>query len=338
MDSLNYTASQILSKHLYFDLFVSDATESKKLFRMLLRKWHPDMNKNEDTSQVFIHINKIYGMSNLSPQDKFVEIEKGIKKPYSYSVETSLYDIYYSHSDVYFKFKQKSTDLKLNYIKNLKTLKNSLEHHQFKDRYSDTLESTLYQAGDFLKVHLKNFVPLNLLLKYIVEYKDWKISAYIVSRLYDMALMFDNAGLSYIGTDPNFIFVDTKTHKIIDLSALLLSVENGSKMIALTSHQGGAFTKSDINNKTCSNVSINNLIRSTGLMLAGDLNKIGNLNMLDESSNKKMVASLLSTSSNSSVSANYKKWQVEIIPNIFVERSFYKKEIHFSDLLAYADN
>ena len=55
MDALNLSANELLKLKLFSDLFKGSDDENKKLYRHLLKKWHPDMNTT-DTSNVFVHI------------------------------------------------------------------------------------------------------------------------------------------------------------------------------------------------------------------------------------------------------------------------------------------
>lgn len=337
MDSLNLSSSDILKLKLFGDLFKGSDAENKKLYRLLLKKWHPDMNSS-DTSDVFVHITQLYDSLGVAIAPKSVEIN-GKDYSYLYNVSKDIYDIYYTDNGRGFlvEFKHKAAEIKRNYVATLNNLKSFLSGHKFEDRYQDLLLCKLYESGNFAKVVVPDgYIPLNLLLKYIIDFKDWKISAYIMSRMYDQALLYSNAGMSAIGFDTDFIFVNTKTHRIIDLSALFLSSKSDEKLtLLLTPQQSTSFIKADLSNKVCTSSSINNMILSTGLMLAGDLNRIGNVKMLDDTANKEMVLAIASIDISSDILSNYKQWQTSTVKRLFNERAFYKKEIVMSDLVKY---
>src|SRR5574343_357156 len=94
MDALNLSANELLKLKLFSDLFKGSDDENKKLYRHLLKKWHPDMNTT-DTSNVFVHITQLYDSLSIAVSPKSVEIN-GKEYPYMYSVSKDLYDIYYT--------------------------------------------------------------------------------------------------------------------------------------------------------------------------------------------------------------------------------------------------
>lgn len=337
MDALNLSANELLQLKLFSDLFKGSDDENKKLYRHLLKKWHPDMNTT-DTSNVFVHITQLYDSLSIAVSPKSVEIN-GKEYPYMYSVSKDLYDIYYTDNGRGFliNFKKKNSEIKQNFLANTNSIQTLLRGHKFESRYQDLLSCKLYENKEFAKVFLpEGYVPLNLLTKYIVDFKDWKISAYIISRLYDTALMYKAANLSCIGFDLDFIFVDTKKHQIVDLSALFFSnMIDHNLTLALSPQQASSFVKSDLDKRVCSEKSINNMILSTGLILAGDLNRCGNIKMLDDSANKDMVSVIAGIDISKPIRENYEQWQTKSVKRLFNERSFYKKEIVMSDLVKY---
>ena len=334
MDILSLDADQILQVNSYVDMFGGES-ESLKAYRRLLKKWHPDMNPGSSTDNVFVHINKIYSQGSSDSTGGILDMY-GSQYKYSFKLEKSFYEIYYftDLSGFYIKFNQKGEELKKNFVANMRSLSSLLENKPFKDRYKDLLDLKLRVNKEFIKLSLnKDYVPLNLLLEYIIDFRDWKISAYIMSRMYDHAVMFGAAGLAYIGGDPDFIFVNTKHHTIIDLSAMFFSTKIDAKMIAATGPIAAALSTNDISSKICTEISTNNMIKFLGYHLSGDKVKTGNLNLIDDSCNKDVIKAL--NNMETSVSENYKKWQTEVIPNVFVARSFYDKVITDKHLLKY---
>lgn len=338
MDALKLSKSEILSTKVFVDLFAGTDDENKKTYRLLLKKWHPDMNDG-DTSDVFVHINDIYNNKAASSViEQSVEIN-GKFYPYDYALKKGFYDIYYTNEGRGFliNFTKNADKFKSNYSSIMTKLTNGLSGHRFADRYKDLLSCKLYENNGYYKVVVpQDYVPLNKLIDYIVDMRNWKMSAYIISRLIDQTLMYQHFGLSPIGCDPDFIFVNTKTHKIIDLSALFFSTEEGAKMIGLTSFQANSVVTKDIKMKVISDVSINSLVRNIALFLSGDLKTIGNINLIDKDTIHKELFELnvqMDTSTN--MVKIYEKWMTKDILNIFKERSFFKNEVSFADLRKY---
>ena len=331
------TSSQILAFTLYNQLFSDDENVAKRQRRSLLNKWHPDSNKKQDAEKVFIHINYLYGLNNTQVVENVLEIN-GKKYHYYFSIVNDIFTLYYLTSfKLLIKFNFKQEELKLNFVKNRNKLDLFLNSKDFKSRYQDILNLKILSSsnGEYLYVDLpSNYLPLSLILQYIKEFKDWKMSAWIISRYYDSALLYQHSDLKYIGCDFNLVFVDTKKHLIIDLSALFFSVKD--TMLLLTNNQHKFFTHSAISSKKCDDESINSLIKFSSILLAGDTTQTGNFNLIEDIEvNKELIQQLLLINSSRSLLDNYKEWQEQTITKVFSQRSFYKKELTFNDLKQY---
>lgn len=334
-DVTTLSSSEILKINDFVSMFGSDESLTTKVYRKLLKIWHPDMNKN-DTSNVFVHIMNVFNKRTSSTTIKQETVD-GYNFTYIFKSSSDLYDLYYdSGNSLFITFKNAGEKLVKNYSKNHELIFKKLESHKLRDRYRPLLDAKIYSRQSLYRIATKgNFVPLSLLMEHITDLKDWKISAYIISRLFDMIKMYRSFGLSCIGFDPNLILVDTSTHRIIDLSALFFSTNIGEKMIALTGIQADSILKSDLSSGICSEESIMNMMKSLSYRLAGDSRGIGNHLMLDNTSNKDLVKTIRSFSD---VDSSYVKWIDKDILNLFKERSFYKKEVMMLDLLKYIEN
>lgn len=331
------TSHQILAFNSYTDLFSEDEDKAKKQRRSLLNTWHPDTNKDQDAEKVFIHINYLYGLNNVKVVENTIEIN-GKHYQYYFSIVNDIFTLYYLTSfKLLIKFNFKQEELKLNFVSNRNKLDSFLNSKDFKSRYQDILNLKIFSSssGEYLFIDLpSNYLPLSLILQYIKEFKDWKMSAWIISRYYDSALLFQHSDLNYIGCDFNLVFIDTKRHLIIDLSALFFSVKD--TMLLLTNNQHKFFSHSAISSKKCDNESINSLIKFSSILLAGDITQTGNFNLIDNSEiNKELIQQLLLINTSHSLIDNYKEWQEQTITKVFSQRSFYKKELTFNDVKQY---
>ncbi len=336
---MNLSATQILGFTSYSELFSENMADAKNQRKTLLGKWHPDVNSDPQAEAVFVHINQLYakrggvGIGSLSIVVGMTEYE------YLYAVSNNIYSLYYlKDSSILIQFHHKATELKYNFVQNIQQINFRIEGLGFKHRYVDFLGAKLSANADdtFLRVAInKDYLPLTLLMDYIQEYKDWKMSAWIISRLFDESLMFKHSKLNFTGCDADLIFVNTKTHQIIDLSALFFSTQE--QMLVLSPNQVKAVNRDSIANKTCDEDSSNSLIKFLSLRLAGDNTQSGNLNMIDASAvNTDLIKNILVIDCSKSLHANYEEWQTETIEKVFSERSFYKKELTLSDLKKYA--
>lgn len=334
-DVTNLSATEILRIHDFATMFGDDEKQSTKTYRKLLKIWHPDMNKN-DTSNIFVHIMNVFNKRSSSAAIKQETID-GYNFTYIFKSSNDLYDLYFdSGNSLFITFKNAGEKLVKNYSKNHELIFKKLETHKLRDRYRSLLDAKIYSRKSLYRIATKgNYVPLSLLLEHITDLKDWKISAYIISRFFDMIKMYRSFGLSCIGFDPNLILVDTSTHRIVDLSALFFSTHIGEKMIALTGVQADSMIKSDLGKGICSEESTMSMMKSLSYRLAGDSRGIGNHLMLDNTSNKDLVKTIRTFTD---VDNSYVKWIDKDILNLFKERSFYKKEVAMLDLLKYIED
>lgn len=331
---LEKSATEILSSS-YNDIFVIGNKEaSKKIYKRLLKKWHPDMNK-EDTSYVFIYITELFEKGETGLSVSTIEID-GYKFDYFYKRSNSLYDIYYMSSDkVMITFKQASQKLVKNYAYNYhEKIVKVLKGHPLESRYKALLNANIYSRGDLIQITLNdsNYIPLNLLLEHISDFKEYRISAYIVSRMFDLIMMYKHFGMSYVGFDPDMMFVNTVDHTIVDLSGLFYSHEHDSSMIALPPFLVPSVSGEDITVKKCSEKSSMNMLKCLATVLAGDTEITGSVALSNINANKEFIRIV---SSFSDVKTSYEKWLDSDVKSLFKARAFYKKEVLLKDLMKY---
>ena len=338
INSLSWNETQILSCKSFLQMFGKNEKDIKTNYRKLLKKWHPDYS-HSNTENVFIHITSLFESGNNALNSNNKIIIDGYEINASYYINDSLYEMAYDHKNknLYIKFKQKHYELSKQFKRLSNFYKDKLTNSQFKDRYKNLIDTNILERNSLLKIKVpENHVPLYLLKEYIKDYKDYKISAYIISRLWDLAMMNNYYDIKFGGANPNFIFVNTQNHTILDYSMLFFSHYKDETLCALPSFQATSILKDDIKNKQLSYKSINSLIINASLYLAGDIDKTGNINMINKDIvHTDMIKELSTYDINKDTHELYKKWLQISVQNIFNERSFYKKEISFNDLLGY---
>lgn len=336
------TPEQIMSASTYRDIFPSDHAKAKALRAKLLNHYHPDKN-DIDTSAIFVQINTIYELGSASSLINRLQINSLVFE-YDYSIVSKLYQIWYNRNSFLIQFSQKGNEFASNFKTNFDKLSTFLSGHHLRDRYTDLLQmnpisvATDISSGNvYYRLKMPNYyIPLNKLLEYVYEYKDWKICGYIISRLFDSIMLFCAAGLSYTGTDIDFIYVDTVNHKIIDLSAFFFSKPERTPLIGLTSFQKSCFTNADVVNKYPSLEAVNSQVYNLALILFGDVHKTGNLHLLDETKICRRGIEIIKKMNTSRPTQElYRAWLETDVISIFNERSFYKKEIGYDDLKSY---
>ena len=338
INSIDWCETQILSCKSFSQMFGENEKDVKINYRKLLKKWHPDYSKS-NTENVFIHITSLFesGNKTLNSGNKVIIDDYEINA--SYYINDSLYEMAYDHKNknLYIKFKHRHSELSKQFKRLANFYKDKLSDSQFKDRYKNLINANILERNSLLKIKVpENHVPLFLLNEYIKDYKDYKISAYIISRLWDLVMMNNYYDIKFGGAHPNFIFVNTQNHTILDYSMMFFSHHNDETLLALPAFQATSILKEDIKNKRLSYKSINSLIINISLYLSGDVDKTGNINMVNKDSvHVDMIKELSTYDINKDTHELYKKWLQVSVQNIFKERSFYKKEISFNDLIGY---
>lgn len=332
---MNHSAQQILACQRYQDLFSAEPALAQKERQRLLKQWHPDLNSDPQAEQVFIHIHDLFNQASMRHKVRTLSINQ-TEYAYFLTHDNTIYTLYYlQNGNLIVHFKHKASALKNNIIQNLKALNQMLEHHPLKARYQDLLDIRILATpnDDYLKVVFNTrYLPLVLVKNYIYEHKDWKMSAWIISRLFDTALLLQNNGLNFTGADPHLVFVDTVSHYMIDLSALFFSTSG--QMLVLSPMQAKAVFSDAIAHKICDEDSSNNLIKFLALYLSGDEQQLGNLNLLDQTQvNAELIQHILAIDCQNSVYDNYKQWQTQTLQTIFSKRAFHKKELSLQQLL-----
>lgn len=331
------SAQDILALNHYQDLFSDEPTIAQKQRQLLLKKWHPDLNSDSKAEQVFCHINTLFQQISSIDSNQILRIHN-TDYHYLFRTENNIYTLYYlENTHLILQFKHKARELKHNLIHNIQTLEKNLAHHPLKARYQDILDirALATEQDQYLKIIFNSrYLPLTLVKHYLYDAQDWKMSAWIISRLFDTALLMQNSGLNFTGGDPNLIFVDTISHHIIDLSALFFSTSD--KMLALSPIQVKAIFHNAITNKICDEDSSNNLIKFLALYVCGDEYQIINLNLLDQRKiNIELIQHIIAINCEQSLYDNYKEWQTCTLEKVFSKRAFHQKELSLKALLNY---
>lgn len=329
---LNLSKDQILKSN-YSNLFGNDEVAAKGVYKRLINKWHPD--RDGGSEEVFIFIDTLY--KNKAISNDYIEIS-GKKYYYETFVKNSLFSAYYFDNlqTIVLNFNHKHEILGKNYsaIYHDKLFP-AIKNKKLEQNYLNLKTAKLLSNSQWFKINCKDMLPLHILRKYIVDNKDWKISAYIISRIFDYAMLFNFAGLRFIGTDPSLLFVDTKFHTIVDISSLFLSTEIDSNMFALSSFQVPSVNKKDMLDKKCSENSVCYMIKSLMLYLAGDDKMTGNVNLIDKDKAHISMIKAINGLTTASIAEMYKQWIDETVIEIFGERKFYKKVVTFNDVKHY---
>ena len=332
-----HTSKQLLSFTKYSDLFPEDPSKAKLLLRRLQKEWHPDHNSNTTAHDVFIHIMKLYQMSNPVSYSgpEYTRMDGATARFKSVcSVVVSFCTVWYSDKNaVLLEFTDDSKFLIEYFKKNIKTVSEYIKSSK-KDKYNFIIPDIYEVKNDnilIIKMPDKNFVPLQFVKSYIKQHDDYKLAFWIISRAFDISMLFDASNLVANGFIIPLCFVDLKEHRMIDLSAYFFA--SNDKLHALDSSQVIFYPQQSLTNKVVDKKADIALVKAFGLKLIGDNAGIGycykNPNYPDQ------IISFLSNVSFKNKLASYTDWQTEVSKKSFGKRQFHDLILTFSQLFNY---
>lgn len=242
------SAEQILRAKTCEEIFVNNKEETKSIYRELAKRFHPDIYKGLNAEDNFAKINTFY-------EDALLKIEKGIwdekdivilesklgkkyKLKYLKECHFELGRFYIGRKHLIYVLEQKNKKYYDNALKVLNSLKyvNKEMENEFK-RYFPNIESTFeLKTGEFCLVLKKD--PTDFLLEDFYNfYKkqgkevDAKHTAWVVSRLNNIACFLKYNNLVHNGLSMNNCLISPKYHTIMVLGGWWYCVPVGEKMI-----------------------------------------------------------------------------------------------------------
>lgn len=336
------TGVEILKLKNYLDLFPEEEDLAKKVLRELRREWHPDTNKDVSAKEVFIHISKLYnrevvagGISNptyINAAGEDCTFKAVLKETLSFG------HIYYSLGNaVLIEFSPSAIFLIDKFKENTGTVRSQVKS-MGNDKYEFAIPK-LYEIQDKDKLIVllpKGFVPLSLFRKHCIEKEEYRAIFWVISRAFDLAMLFKTAGLFFNGTIIPLCFVDLENHRLIDYSAYLFATKD--KLHALDPSQMSFYSLKALKAKTGDEGSNLNLIRKFGLSLVSPMALVSDLKNCTKFSNCPLaMRNFLLSGSSSSLLDEYKRWQTVISKESFGDVSFYKLLLSINSLLEHKD-
>jgi hypothetical protein len=329
-------AATILAYKRYLDIFPVNPVEAKTLLRKLQKEWHPDKNHDPQAHNVFIHIMQLYelGPSNIKYIGPSYIRHDGAERKFKAvtSINLSFCTVYYSDkSAVLLEFTEASKFLINHFRENIKTVRSNTPGH-LKDKY-DFLYPQIHEVknDNILIIQLPFFVPLPFVQKYIDQHEDYRLAFWIVSRAFDINMLFDACGLVSNGCIAPLCFVDMKGHRLLDLSAYLFAAKD--KLHALDTSQIQFYSPVSLMNKVPDKASAVALIKAFGLKLIGDKTGTG-VNFKKDKVPDAMI-SFLASASFTNILDSYKTWQSQISKKSFGQIKFHDLVLSFSQLFEY---
>jgi len=333
---LSYTSTEIISFTQYSDLFPKDVNEAKVLLRKLQKQWHPDHCNDSKAKDVFIKIMELYelGPANIKYSGPTYTRGDGVECTFKSvaSCQLSFATVYYTDKNaVLIQFNDDSKFLIDHFKENVQFIQSNIPSDK-KDKYQHTVPR-IYPIKDDDKLIIQmpdaDYVPLLFVQKYIAKTKDYRLAFWIISRAFDISMVFNAYGNKVAnGYIIPLCFINMKKHTMLDLSCYLLAAKD--KLHALDDSQISFYSPVSLMNKVPDHASDVALIKAFGLRLIGDSTGTGLA--LTENPPDAMLKFLCSISPDNKL-GQYKRWQSEISKQSFGQIKFHDLVIPFNQLL-----
>lgn len=242
---LNISAKKILS--IPDDepgMLFSSASEAKNEYKALVKIWHPDLNKDPNSTDVFAKIGQLLGKAELwaeagiwmVPGELVLKGKDGKSRVLRYKIKKDIDvgTLYYGPTVVAFvvhKALKEHFDNGVKAIKSFKYADKEMEKEFSRQlpKYKSHFE---LEDGRFVLVLEKT--PDVLLLSDVLEQQGGKLdprhAAWIGSRLHGLVCYFKWAGISHNGLTSDAVFVSPEFHSIIPLGGWWFSKKFGEKL------------------------------------------------------------------------------------------------------------
>ncbi len=330
------TAEEILKIEKCGDLFPNDLDESKKVYRILAHKWHPDLCDDPSAGKVFAKINELHKMAEKMILDGTWEKSNyiiipcknnkkiGINYEVCYDFELGKY--YVTQTSVVYVFKSDKSKYYFNAIKNINAMK--YESDQLRKNFQESMpeKKSIFETLDGRYVLIINKPEGTYPLRAVLEYYDNKIYdkhvAWIISRLSNIACFLEYNHLVHNGICIDNCFISPENHTIHLLGGWWYTTAIGEKMIGTTSAIYSVMSASAKGKKTSSVVTDLESIKLIGRELLGD--KSGRL--LKSLGVPEGFIEFVTDGSGSSAFQEFKKWD-KLLTQSYGERVFIPMKI-----------
>ncbi len=208
-------------------LFARDAQKINKTYRLLVKKWHPDLNKDEKAADVINHITNLKAkaeekLANGTWQEvgfftcrlangKQFRVSSDVQRPFDIGT------LHISQNTATYVVRKEYADLFANAIACIKALE--FADGKMKDVYFSRLPTTYktYEAEDALILTVRK-KPDDILLRDLVPFlkkdKQDRHVAWIVSRMQEMARYLDHVGITHNAFTIDNVFANPSEHTI----------------------------------------------------------------------------------------------------------------------------
>lgn len=241
-------AAEILSAIKCGDLYPYGEEEVKLKYKELAKEWHPDINGHPEAPDVFAKITELYTQAlklletGQWEKTNYILLSKDNGKKVAINYDTNfdfeLGTCYVTQTKVVYvlrKDKEKYYDNAVQKINSLRYKDNKMEKDlsRFLPRIYQTFQA---KNGEHVIVLNKpeDVYPLKNVVEYFDEKIDARHTAWIISRLCNLACYLEFSGLVHNGIHINNCFVSPRNHTILLLGGWWYTTREGEKMLGTT--------------------------------------------------------------------------------------------------------
>ena len=330
--SSQYTAQQILSFSSFNQLFSKDGSE--KELRTLRHQWHPDRCKDKLATDVFTHISALYEMGFVPPEVEYINKDgKSAVYLFEAKYKTSFGMAYVRNGSVAYVFEDDYLFLIDLFKQNFKEYSDNLQKSKHLKNYEYSLFRVypINSPQNILILQLpKDFVPVIYLMNHFNGAIEPRITAWILSRCFDIGMLYHSMDKVANGFDLELLYVDLEGHRVLDLNPMFYSVGHNAKLKALSSNTVSMYPADCLYNKTAESKCDVALIKALGVRLLGDATYTG---ALLGSSIPSALKQWLTSPTLKGKLESYSEWQQKVLINAFGARKFYKYVVPVAQLL-----
>lgn len=333
MDPLTLSAEDILGAtrpELVFGLVDKETAEA--VFKSLRRKWHPDRNDHPKATEVFCRLQELLDKVG----NYLTYVSAGVEHNFKQRCVTKflLGEVYHHEGGLAIVLDEDKAKFSKVFQDNLKKVLTC--YYSAKSELKEMIEGlmpSLHRVSDDGRTIVLKYPPLtkgSVNLSLLIQSQGGKLEprvvAWMISRMFNYALIMQKAGLINNAFSPEHLWVNLKDHSAFDPLSLFFATGVDEKLRVLTGEGQLCLPADSLAKKVSHPVVDIRLIKKAGIRALGDASGSG------MSLGKEVPEALKTwlrspTTTESKILDVYKDWQERVLNDAFGKRSFYKWEV-----------
>lgn len=324
-------------------LFSGSESDIKKSYRKLSLLWHPDKNKNKDSSSVFSHIHELYNSAldklskgTLGTNNKIIQIIDIFGKKFNLKFmkvkKFEMGQYYIANNLVVWEFKNE-------FIKEVKKGLSNLEKLSFHDKKMEQAFKKyipeiykIIESKDVFYILVKKpkgFLNLGDIFEYYNYKLDPKHVAWIISNLYNQLCFIHSNKIMFGGINMDNYYINPETHEGMLVGGWWYSCKENEKLSMLSTSAIDIAPISLLNNKKSELLLDLEMIKLLGRELLGD--KTGNY-LKANTSIPEDLSKWFRVGSKKGAISEYSQWNNEVLIKSFGQRRFFEMKVNSDNI------